>query len=396
MRDNRCVPATTTILFTDLVSSTEALDRLGDDAGVREITSHFALVRREIEANGGRVAKTLGDGIMALFDSAFDAVSSAIAVHQHVERARRDSSITTGLRIGINVGEVLAENDDIFGAAVVVARRLCDLAAEGEIIVSDLVRMLVGSRGNFVFSPLGRVALKGLETPVEAATVAWQPLPDQAPVRVVIADDAVLIRDGIESLLAADGFAIVGKASDYDGLLAAVDATDPDLVITDIRMPPTNTDEGLRATRRIRETKPQIRVMLLSSYVEAQAAAELFEGSEGGVGYLLKQRIADIDEFLQAARLIAAGGSVVDPTVTEELLRGPSDSPLQRLTGPERGVLDLMAQGKSNQSIAKTLSIGAETVESHVRSILTKLDLPENPEEHRRVQAVIRWLDAQR
>jgi DNA-binding NarL/FixJ family response regulator len=174
-----------------------------------------------------------------------------------------------------------------------------------------------------------------------------------------------------------------------------VDADPPDLVVTDIRMPPGQDDEGLVAAARIRATHPTTAVLVLSQHIETRAAASLLDSRPAGIGYLLKERVADLDEFVAAVRDVAAGGSVIDPLVAEQLLRRrSSDDELTRLTAREREVLAQMAQGKSNAAIAAELGLGAKTVETHVRSIFQKLDLSESPDGHRRVQAVVRWLQA--
>jgi len=212
---------------------------------------------------------------------------------------------------------------------------------------------------------------------------------------VVVADDAALIRDGLVLLLTAEGFEIAGTAVDHDTLLDSVATARPALVITDIRMPPTHTDEGLRAARIIKRDYSDTAVLMLSNHVETGLAGELLGTATGGIGYILKERITDIEQFLEAARTVAAGGTVVDPVVTERMLhRSRNNDALRRLTDRERDVLAVMAQGKSNTAIANQLFLGIKTVEFHVRSILAKLDLPESPDDNRRVQAVIYWLDA--
>jgi DNA-binding NarL/FixJ family response regulator len=345
----------------------------------------------------------MGDGVMALFDSAYDAARAAIALQQTVDRAaRRGTGDALEIRIGVNVGEVVEADDagteDVFGAAVVLAHRLCACAQPGEILASDLVRMLVGSRSDVRFDTAGRRSVEGFGEPVAVATLAWDPLPLEAPTRVIVADDAALVRSGIVRLLADEGFAVTAEAADADELLAHVDADPPDLVVTDIRMPPNHRDEGLRAAATIRERHPGVAVLVLSQHVEAAAAAELFDDNAAGVGYLLKERVGDLDEFVDACRAVVAGGRVVDPIVGEQLLarRGSDDDTLGRLTPRECDVLGLMAQGKSNAAIAAELFMSPKTVESHVRSIFTKLDLSTDADEHRRVAAVIRWLQAER
>jgi DNA-binding NarL/FixJ family response regulator/class 3 adenylate cyclase len=385
---------TTTILFSDVPGSTDALYRLGDEQGSAALGVHLDLLRSVVGAHRGAVTKQLGDGVMACFDAAVDGVHAAIAMQQAVERAgRADDAITAQVRIGLHVGDVVEGTaDDTFGAAVVVARRLCDAAAPGQILASQVVGLLVGNRPALAYEPVGPLALKGVPEPVEVVSYAWEPV-DEPPVRVVVADDAALIRDGIIRLLSAEGFDVVADAADLDALIEAVDRHRPDLVITDIRMPPTQTDEGLRAARSIKEDHPDIAVLVLSQHIAASAAGDLLDGSVAGVGYLLKERVSDIDEFVDAARRVAAGDNVIDPLITEELLRTRAGDGLAGLSAREREVLDLMAQGLSNQAISERLFVSAKTVESHVRSIFLKLDLPEESSGNRRVQAVIRWLD---
>jgi DNA-binding NarL/FixJ family response regulator/class 3 adenylate cyclase len=390
------VAGTTTIMFTDLVASSELLATIGDQAYATMFSGHVATLRRAIEAHGGRVAKLLGDGVEALFDSAYAGVIAAVAAQQAVELAnRRGASPIIGMRIGIAVGEVVEATDDLFGAALVAARRLCDGAQPGQILVSDIVVALVGSRTDIRFEALGTRRLKGVTEPIAVTAVSWEPLPPEIPLTVIVADDATLIRAGVVRLLTDAGFVVTADVGDGDSLLAAVDTDPPDLVVTDIRMPPTHSDEGLAAAAVIRERHSDVAVLVLSQYIEADRAAALLDGRPAGIGYLLKERVSDLAEFLDACRTVAAGGSIVDPAVAQRLLRRRQhDEGMTRLTGREREVLALIAQGKSNQSVADTLVVGAKTVEGHISQIFQKLDLEETPEGNRRVQAVLRWLQA--
>jgi len=196
-------------------------------------------------------------------------------------------------------------------------------------------------------------------------------------------------------LLTDEGFDVIAEAGDYDALVVAIDRDAPDLVITDIRMPPTNTDEGLQAAAYIRANHPDVGILILSQHIEAGAAADLIKSTSAGVGYLLKERVGELDEFVDATRRVAAGESVVDPIVTERLLsRHRPDDRVASLSDREREVLDLMAQGLSNQAICDRLYLSPKTMETHVRSIFTKLGLPEDSQGNRRVQAVIQWLTA--
>ena len=212
--------------------------------------------------------------------------------------------------------------------------------------------------------------------------------------RVVIAEDSVLLREGLAKLLEADGIEVAGQAGDADDLLRKVGAHRPDVAIVDVRMPPTHTDEGLRAAIEIRGRHPGTGVLVLSQYVEQQYALELISDDAAGVGYLLKDRVADVDRFVDAVRRVADGGSALDPEVVGHLLgRRRHDDPLAELTPRERDVLGVMAEGRSNGGIAEQLVVTERAVEKHVTSIFQKLQLPPAAEDHRRVLAVLRYLE---
>jgi DNA-binding NarL/FixJ family response regulator len=211
--------------------------------------------------------------------------------------------------------------------------------------------------------------------------------------RVVIADDSVLFREGIAQLLERAGFQVAGQSGTAEDLLLKVRSYDPDVAIVDIRMPPTHTDEGMRAAREIRERHRDVGVLVLSQYEEAPYMMELLQGDIEGVGYLLKDRIRDVHEFADAVRRVAEGGSAFDPTVVSRLVgRRRDEDPFGSLTPREREVLELMAQGRSNQAIAEKLVVTQGAVEKHVRSIFGKLGLQVSAEDHRRVLAVITYL----
>jgi DNA-binding NarL/FixJ family response regulator len=211
----------------------------------------------------------------------------------------------------------------------------------------------------------------------------------------VVADDAVLLREGVVRILRETGFDVVAQAGDADQLLLYVRSLRPDVAVVDIRMPPTHTDEGLRAAQRIRADYPEVGVLVLSQYVEPGYALELLSGSAEGVGYLLKERIANIDDFAAAVRRVAAGGSALDPAVVSEIVgRRRADDPLAPLTPREREVLELMAEGRSNQGIAERLVVTERAVEKHVTNIFGKLGLEPMPADHRRVLAVLTFLRA--
>lgn len=218
---------------------------------------------------------------------------------------------------------------------------------------------------------------------------------DVAPaIRVVVADDDALLREGLASLLDRSGFDVVAQARNGPECLALVRDKKPELVVVDIRMPPTNTTEGLDAAQTIRQELPDIGILVLSAHVEVEHAMELLAGGHA-IGYLLKSRVTDVTEFIDSLHRIAKGASVVDPALIQELVTGRRrNDPLAVLSPREREVLELMAEGRSNSGIARRLWLTEGTVEKHVRNILTKLDLPEATDDHRRVRAVITFLEA--
>lgn len=212
--------------------------------------------------------------------------------------------------------------------------------------------------------------------------------------RVVIAEDSVLLREGLVHLLADAGIAVVAAVGDADLLLRAVDEHRPDLCIVDIRMPPTHTDEGVRAAMVLRAQHPEVAILMLSQYVEERYATDLIASGTTGLGYLLKDRVADVTEFVEAVRRVGTGGTALDPEVVSQLLvRSRRTDPLEGLTPRETDVLRLMAEGRSNTGIAAELVVTEGAVEKHVRSIFGKLGLPPAEQDHRRVLAVLRWIE---
>lgn len=214
-------------------------------------------------------------------------------------------------------------------------------------------------------------------------------------IRVAIAEDSAVLRDGLVQLLADRGFEVVGAVSDAAGLEKIVGEDTPDAAVVDIRMPPTFTDEGLRAAIALRRSHPQLGILLFSQYVETRYAAELLAAGATGIGYLLKDRVADVRDFVEALVRIASGGTALDPEVVTQLMGSSRrTNSLARLSGREREVLSLMAEGRSNAAIASTLVISEGAVEKHVANIFLKLDLRASPGDHRRVLAVLRYLES--
>jgi DNA-binding NarL/FixJ family response regulator len=220
------------------------------------------------------------------------------------------------------------------------------------------------------------------------------------PIKVVLAEDSYLVREGVRRLLESEpDIDLVGVCEDYDSLLEAIAGAEPDVLLTDIRMPPTGTDEGVRAAERLRQLRPGAGVVLLSQYADPAYALAFLEGGTEGRAYLLKERVADLDQLLAAIREVARGGSVIDPKVVEALVAARSrnaQSPLARLTPREREVLALLAEGRSNAAVADGLVLSERAVEKHINSIFAKLGLPEARDAHRRVKAVLLFLADQR
>jgi len=212
-------------------------------------------------------------------------------------------------------------------------------------------------------------------------------------VRVVVAEDHALLREGLTRILEANGFEVVGAVDNPDSLRAVLADVEHDLVILDVRMPPTFTNEGLVAATEIRAARPTLPVLVLSQYVEPLYAAELLASGDGSVGYLLKGRVSDVEAFVAACRQIVAGGTVLDPEVVAAMLATRRQSPVERLTDREREVLGLMAEGRSNAAIAGRLSVTEKAVAKHINNLFAKLDLPMAPDDNRRVLAVLAYLD---
>jgi DNA-binding NarL/FixJ family response regulator len=211
-------------------------------------------------------------------------------------------------------------------------------------------------------------------------------------VRVVIAEDSVLLQAGLAKVLEALGFSVAAAVGDAGSLLASVDSQQPDAAIIDVRMPPGYSDEGMRAALVIRQQWPHVGVLLLSQYVEERYATELLSSGTNGVGYLLKQRVANVEEFAESVRRVAAGGTALDPEVVSQLLLRRTETPLDRLTSREKEVLGLMAEGRSNPAIARRLVVTESAVAKHISNIFAKLDLPPADSDHRRVLAVLHFL----
>ena len=321
-RDNWLVKGarkTVTVMFTDLVGSTALAEQLGLAAATKLRELHFASLRNSMSVHRGSEVKSMGDGIMAVFESVIDAVGCAVTMQRAVAReSRRDPERKLGMRIGISVGEAVFVDDDWHGPPVIEASRLCSHSCAGEIVVSDLVRILSGTASMHRLAPLGELQLKGISIPTVAWAVDWDAREEFA-LRVALADDSVLLREGIASALQDAGIDVVLQAADANTVMRALVAVRPHVVLLDVRMPPTHTTEGLDAAELIRAEHPEIGVLVLSAYVDPLAARRLLKNVTHGVGYLLKDRIVNMEELIAAIRTVASGGSVIDPEVLARL-----------------------------------------------------------------------------
>jgi DNA-binding NarL/FixJ family response regulator/class 3 adenylate cyclase len=394
-----------TFLFTDIEGSTALARRLGDGfTGLLE--THRALIRASVEERGGQVVDMRADELFAVFADADAAVGAAVAGQATLAGHSWPEGLEPRVRMGLHSGTARVDASAYVGLDVHRGARVCRAAAGGQILVSSSVRARARNE-DVQFADLGEHRLPGFPDRERIFQVLHADLPREllppagnGPskgdlMRVVIADDSVLLREGIAKLLEDAGFEVAGQSSTADDLMLKVRSYKPDVAIVDIRMPPTQTDEGLRAAKEIRERHPDVGVLVLSQYVEAGYALELLQGSAEGVGYLLKDRVADVRDFADAVRRVGEGGSALDPTVVSRLVgRRRGEDPLDALTAREREVLELMAEGRSNQAIAEKLVVTPRAVEKHVTSIFTKLGLPASAEDHRRVLAVVTYLNA--
>jgi DNA-binding NarL/FixJ family response regulator len=383
-----------TLLFTDIEGSTRLVQELGD-AYPAALEEHRRSVRDALASAGGEEIDCRGDEFSSAFAEADGAVAAALAIQSAHHGPMR-------VRVGIHTGDPLRVDGGYVGLDVHRAARVCAAGHGGQVLLSETAHAAL--RRPPPLRDLGVHQLRGLDQseriyqlgtdatfPSLRADAAEEGL--GARIRVVIAEDSVLLREGVARLLEDAGFHVVGQAGNPDELLLKVRSYSPDLAIVDIRMPPTHTDEGLRAAQEIRERHPRVGVLVLSQYVESGYALELLQGNAAGVGYLLKDRVSDVKEFAAAVKRVAEGGSALDPEVVSRLVgRRRGDDPLSQLTPREREVLELMAEGRSNQAIAEKLVVTLRAVEKHVTSIFGKLRLSADEQDHRRVLAVLAYL----
>ena len=381
---------TVTFLFADVEGSTKLVQSIGS-AYSGLIADVRRLLREEIATESGAEVDATGDELSAVFGEVEPALRSALAGQARIRDHGWPEDAVVKVRMGLHTGVPQLGEEGYTGLDVIRASRIAAAGHGGQVLLSSTAAPFVTGVET---RDLGTHRLQGLPDPERIHQVIAEGLPRDFPPlrgtvsqlgdarRVVLADDSVLLREGVARLLEDAGFEVVAQSGTAEDLLRHVAMHKPDVAVVDIRMPPTHTDEGLRAAREIRERHPGVGVLLLSQYVEPSYAMALLETSAEGVGYLLKDRVAD-------------GGSALDPAVVSELVgRKRRDDPLEQLTAREREVLELMAEGRSNQAIAERLFVTLRAVEKHVTSIFTKLGLPASTDDHRRVLAVLAFLRA--
>jgi DNA-binding NarL/FixJ family response regulator/class 3 adenylate cyclase len=392
---------TVTFLFADIEGST-ALQQDPRVDYAAAVSLLRRLLRETVAAHGGAEADAVGDEYVAAFAEPVAGADAAFATQRKLRDTEWPDGATVRVRIGLHVGSPSLGEEGYTGLDVVRASRIANAGHGGQIVVSD---ELLHALNGIASRDLGGHRLEGLAQPERIHQLLADDLPRDFPplrntvstlgagISVVLADDTVLLREGIARLLSDAGFDVVAQSGAPDDLLRHVGIHRPNVAIVDIRMPPTHTDEGLRAAAEIRQRFPDTGVLVLSQYVEPAFAMGLFATITRGIGYLLKDRVADLDEFASAVRRIAEHGSVLDPAVVAELFgRKRRDDPLSVLTPREREVLELMAEGRSNQAIADRLYVTPRAIEKHVTNIFVKLGLPATTEDHRRVLAVVAFL----
>jgi DNA-binding NarL/FixJ family response regulator/class 3 adenylate cyclase len=398
---SRLPTGTVTLFLADLEGSTRLVQQAGSAYAVL-LGDARRILREAVSANGGVEVDAHGDELLAAFGDAAAGVAAALAAQRGLSAHDWPSGQVVRVRIGVHTGEPVVADDGYTGIDVHRVARIASAGHGGQILLSGATKTRCHELETV---DLGAHRFPGLSEPEPIFQAVADGLPREFPplrltvgtlgsgLRVVLADDSVLLREGVARLLEDAGFEVAGQSGTAEDLLRHVGLYKPQVAIVDIRMPPTHTDEGLRAAKAIRERFPGTGVLVLSQYVEPGYAMELLSESAEGVGYMLKDRVSDVDEFAQAVRRVGEGGSALDPAVVSQLVgRRRAEGPLDELTPREREVLQLMAEGRSNQAIAEQLFVTLRAVEKHVTSIFSKLDLPPTAEHHRRVLAVLAYL----
>ncbi len=415
---------TVTFLFSDIEGSTRLLTALGERYG-ELLATHQGLLREAFADAGGREIDTQGDAFFVVFLKAKDAVAAALAAQRALANHPWPGRTAVRVRMGLHTAEPAAVHDRYIGLGVHRAARICSAGHGGQILLSRATFAVLADDvlPDIGFLDLGEHRLKDLErseriyqlvipdlprvfpalktiavmdSEADAAAHARTPAAvDHRPLRVVVADDSVLIRDGLSRLLADAGFDVTARAADATELLLELGRVGADVAITDIKMPPTHIDEGLVAAAEIRRLYPDVGVLVLSQYLDSGYATRLIEDYPECVGYLLKDRVMDVAVLGDAIRRIAEGECVVDPTIVSRLMnRARRAEPLAALSARERTILALVAEGRSDEAITEQLGLTPAALEVALREVFEKLGLNATLDDVRRVARVLRYLDS--
>jgi len=400
---------TITFLFTDIEGSTRLVKRLGGDYKLL-LAEHHDLFRALFVEHAGREVDTQGDAFFVVFRRAKDAIATALAAQRAVAAHSWPQHVDLRVRMGMHTGEPARAAERYIGLGVHRAARICSVAHGGQILLSHATYAVLADEmlPDLRFRDLGEHTLKDLDRPERLYQLVVPDLPSDFPPlrgtgatvpdeaaasageRVVVADDSVLLREGLVRLLHDAGFAVVGTAANADELLQKVAELRPSIAITDIRMPPTQTDEGLIAAHEIRRLYPEMGVLVLSQYIEPRYATQLLEEYPERTGYLLKDRVSDIAVLSDAIRRIDRGECVIDPTIVSRLMsRQRRGGAVATLTDEERDLLALVAEGHSDESIAERSGVDPDGVEEEVKGLFAKLEIDTTPNDVRRALAVL-------
>jgi class 3 adenylate cyclase/DNA-binding NarL/FixJ family response regulator len=416
---------TVTFLFTDIEGSTRLLKQLGEGYG-EVLLGHQRILREAFEGAGGREVDTQGDAFFIVFPRAKDAVAGALAAQRNLRSESWPDGIEVRVRMAMHTGEPSVTADRYIGLGVHRAARICAAGHGGQVLLSQSsYAVLVDDvLPDIDFHDLGDYRLKDLDRPERIYQLVVPDLPAEFPplktlgqvkaeaipfagreqelvagaaaalgqgtVRVVVADDSVLLREGLCRLLEDSGFEVVGRAADGEELLRQVAATQPTVAITDIKMPPTHTDEGLVAAQEIRSTYPEMAVLVLSQYLDSRYAMRLLEDFPERVGYLLKERVSDVAVLTDAIRRVADGETVIDPTIVSRLMkRRRAEGPVGELEDSDRELLALVAEGHSDEAISGQLGIDPPAVAEQVERLFRELGVEDKPDDVRRVLSAL-------
>ena len=399
---------TVTFVFTDIEGATRLVkhlrERYGDVLG-----EHRRIVRETFSRHGGEEVDTQGDAFFYVFPRARSAAEAAAETQRALSTHEWPEGAAVSVRIGMHTGESVSR-EGYHGLGVHRAHRIMAAGHGGQVLVSQATASVLSDDvlDGLTLRDLGDHQLKDLERSERIHQLEIEGLPNEFPalrttetdsgvvgdlVRVVVAEDSVLFREGLVHVLREANFDVIAEAQNADELRSSVERERPDVAIVDVRMPPTHTDEGTRTAKALKAQQPGLGILVLSQTVETKHALDLFSEWPEGFGYLLKDRVLAVDDFLDAVKRVAEGGTAIDPEVVGQLMgRRREHNPLEDLSPREREVLGLMAEGLSNRGICDRLFLSAKTVETHVKAIFTKLRLAPAPDDHRRVLAVLAFL----